>query len=267
MFSLDTGPVLRLVQITDTHLHGDENGQLVGINTWRSLQSVIELVRARPTPDAMIISGDISQDCSFEAYQHLQTALAPFACPKFWFNGNHDYPAHMQQISANTEYGEQIIRTPHWQLIFLNSQVEGSVFGLLSKDQLELLEHALEEQPQLHTLISFHHHPIPMGSQWLDRIGLRNAEEFLAIIDQHPQVRCVLWGHVHQSSDRMRNEVRFLSTPSTCVQFLPNSDDFAVDRQAPGYRWLDLHADGSINTAVERVNSDEFMPDINSNGY
>ena len=42
-----------------------------------------------------------------------------------------------------------------------------------------------------------------------------------------------------------RNGVRYLTTPSTCFQFLPAVDNFAVDTRPPGFRWLDLVPDGS----------------------
>jgi Icc protein len=98
-----------------------------------------------------------------------------------------------------------------------------------------------------------HHQPLPMGSAWLDGVGLRDAAEFLKVVDGHDNVRVVLWGHVHQASDRQRGAVRFLSTPSTCSQFLPGSDFFALDDRPPGLRWLELHADGSVNTEVAWV--------------
>jgi Icc protein len=60
----------------------------------------------------------------------------------------------------------------------------------------------------------------------------------------------VLWGHVHQASDRTRGDVRFLSAPATCSQFLPSSDFFAIDSRPPGMRWLELHPDGRIDTTV-----------------
>jgi Icc protein len=41
-----------------------------------------------------------------------------------------------------------------------------------------------------------------------------------------------------------------MSSPSTCTQFRPNSDDFALDVRPPGYRWLDLTANGKIQTKV-----------------
>jgi Icc protein len=89
-----------------------------------------------------------------------------------------------------------------------------------------------------------------MGSRWLDRVGLENAPEFLATIDRHPNVRAVVWGHVHQSYDALRKGVRLLATPSTCAQFLALADDFAVDPRPPAYRTLELRADGSLLTEV-----------------
>jgi Icc protein len=89
-----------------------------------------------------------------------------------------------------------------------------------------------------------------MGSRWLDEVGLKNPQEFLSVIDQHTNVRGVLWGHVHQAYDGDRNGVKYMSTPSTCAQFLPGSDHFELDRRPPGYRWLELGADGTIGTRV-----------------
>ncbi|NJR64597.1 MAG: 3',5'-cyclic-AMP phosphodiesterase, partial [Leptolyngbyaceae cyanobacterium CRU_2_3] len=43
-------------------------------------------------------------------------------------------------------------------------------------------------------------------------------------------------------------------TPSTCVQFSPNSDEFAIDPEGqPGWRLLTLYPDGRYETVVQRV--------------
>jgi Icc protein len=94
-----------------------------------------------------------------------------------------------------------------------------------------------------------------LGSRWLDRVGLQNADEFFAVIDRHPTVRGIVWGHVHQSYDGLRKGVRLLATPSTCAQFLPHAEEFALDRRPPGYRTLELKADGSILTDLVWVES------------
>ena len=65
----------------------------------------------------------------------------------------------------------------------------------------------------------------------------------------------------------LRFGIKLMSTPSSCIQFAPHSDDFLVDDIAPGYRWLELQADGEIETAVCRVEGVEFNVDLESKGY
>jgi Icc protein len=43
--------------------------------------------------------------------------------------------------------------------------------------------------------------------------------------------------------------------------------DFKVDTTAPGYRWLRLHDDGRLETAVSRVVGLEFEVDYGGTGY
>ena len=56
-------------------------------------------------------------------------------------------------------------------------------------------------------------------------------------------------------------------SPSTCVQFAPGSKSFKVDNQPPGYRWLELHIDGRLETGVSRVLDTQFTVDLDSGGY
>lgn len=268
MFSLKTRRPLRLVQITDTHLNEPEDGHLLGMQTLHSLRCVLELVREeRHQIDAFLVTGDLSQDGSLEAYHHLQRELTPFSCPSFWLAGNHDDPDNMAQAASGNEYLQPLIRTDDWQIIMLDSQVVGKVYGRLAESQLAFLDQTLAQRPDLHSLVCFHHHPVAMDCKWIDTIGIKNADDLWRVIDKHSNVRAVCWGHVHQDSDQMRGQVRLLSTPSTCIQFEPQSEDFAIDSLAPGYRWLDLNADGSIDTGVSRVEGIEFEVDYSVKGY
>jgi Icc protein len=141
-----------------------------------------------------------------------------------------------------------------WQFIMLDSYDPGHVGGRLTQSELARLDRTLADSPA-HAMICLHHHPVAMGSRWLDTIGLANADEFWRIVDSHPHVRGVAWGHVHQNYDARRGNVRLFATPSTGAQFLPKSDRYAVDSQPPAYRRFDLHADGRIETAVRWVES------------
>ena len=98
-----------------------------------------------------------------------------------------------------------------------------------------------------------------MQSRWLDKVGLANADEFWSVIDSHPQVKAVTWGHVHQPFEGLRRKVRLLATPSTCAQFQPRSNDFVIDNQPPAYRLLTLHSNGAIDTGVHNLTAAESV--------
>lgn len=257
-----------LVQLSDSHLFAEPDGSLLGMKTRESLDKVVELVLAEQAGiDCVIASGDISQDGSVESYEAFRRMSGRIGAPVRWFPGNHDELPQMEQVARQGELMNPIIDVGQWRVTLLDSAVPGSVPGFLELSQLELLEASLSEAPERHHLVSLHHHPVDIGCEWMKPIGLRNADALFAVIDKYPQVRAVLWGHVHQEFDQMRDGVRLLSSPSTCIQFAPGSADFKVDTTAPGYRWLRLHDDGQLETGVSRVKGMTFEPDYDSNGY
>ena len=251
----DKRPTL-LLQITDTHLFASADTTHRGINTQASLDAVLAHASAdsRWPPDAIVVTGDIVHDESKAGYLRFRQTLESLGPPAFCIPGNHDDPAVLEEcLSAPRVQVCGDTRLGAWRLILLNSFGEGEVAGALGPAELARMEAALEKYPGEHTLIGMHHPPLPMGSAWLDEVGLRDAAAFLQIVARHEQIRAVLWGHVHQESDRNVDSVRFMSTLSTCSQFRPDSDEFTVDSRPPGMRWLALKPDGGLATEVMRV--------------
>ena len=257
-----------LVQLSDSHLFAEADGTLLGMNTRDSLGKVVDVVLVeQPNIDFILASGDISQDGSVESYEAFRDLSARIAAPVRWFPGNHDELPQMEQVAQQGDLMRPVIDIGQWRVTLLDSAVPGSVPGFLEQSQLELLEKSLSEAPDRHHLVSLHHHPVSIGCEWMEPIGLRNAEAFFAVLDRFPHVRAVLWGHVHQEFDQMRKGVRLLASPSTCIQFAPGSADFKLDTAAPGYRWLRLHADGQLETGVSRVAGMAFEADYGGTGY
>ncbi|WP_097084783.1 MULTISPECIES: 3',5'-cyclic-AMP phosphodiesterase [unclassified Pseudomonas] len=257
-----------LLQLTDSHLFAEEDGELLGMNTRASLERVLQRVEADGHRyDLMLATGDQSQDGTVESYRRFKAMTSGIDAPKRWIPGNHDESAVMQDLYGQSELLDPVTDVGNWRVIMLDSSVPGSVPGLLSHDQLKLLEDGLADEPTRHHLICLHHHPVSIGCKWMEPIGLRNADAFFAVVDRFPQVRAILWGHIHQQWDTQRNGVRLLASPSTCIQFAPGSEDFGVERTAPGYRWLRLNPDGTLDTAVVRVEGFEFSRDFGGSGY
>ena len=259
-----------MLQLTDTHLSSSRGGTLLGMDTDHSLQAVIDLARReRGDVDLLLGTGDLSDSGTREAYERLEAYFNQFGCPHYWLPGNHDCRAGMEAAVSSPHRLCGELRTPHWQIVLLDSQIPGEVGGRLGTAELNRLDHALAEATDndLASLVCLHHHPVAVGSDWIDEQMISDAGDFWRVIERHESVRAVLWGHVHQECDRDRNGIRMLASPSTCVQFAPNNASFKADNLPPGYRWLDLHPDGRIETGVSRVLDVDFDVDLNSGGY
>ncbi len=246
------GRSVRLLHITDPHLHAHTESRMRGIVTYETFNAVIDRVLADPDPpDAVLATGDLVQDETLAGYLLFRKAIERLDAPIFCLPGNHDAPDIMANVLQAAPFQLcGVASLAAWRLILLNTFSTGDDGGRLPQSELEFLRQALADHADHHVLVSLHHQPVPMGSRWLDGVGLRNADDLMDIIDRSPQVRALLWGHVHQASDRRRKGVRLMSTPSTCSQFLPNSDGFAVDSRPPGFRWLNLRPDGTIDSEI-----------------
>ena len=175
----------------------------------------------------------------------------------------------MARALAGSNRLRREIRIAGWQIVMLDSQVPGQVGGELGEEQLTFLESALARAAVegLNTLVCLHHHPVNIGCAWLDEQTIADAAAFFDVVDAHDVVKGILWGHIHQQIDRDRKGVLLMGSPSTCVQFAPGSERFRADDLAPGYRWLDLHPDGTIDTGVSRVDGASLTVDLDSEGY
>ena len=262
----DGADTLSLVQVTDTHLTGIETGCLLGVNTARSARGVIDAVLAGESADCILVTGDIAADGQPDAYGQLE-ALLGTSVPSLWLPGNHDdVSCHKDRYAPKMK---RRLRAKHWDVVMLETQVEGEVGGVLSTTELAALRSAVDDARLANkALLVATHHPLrPLESAWLDEQSVKNASEALDILKPIADQTAVISGHVHQESDELINGVRMMTTPSTCVQFAPGSLDFALDSKDPGYRRLVLHPNARIETQVVRISDEENRPLLTSSGY
>jgi len=261
---------IRLIQVTDTHLFSDVDGCLLSVNTLDSFQAVIDEIKHKNIEyDAVIATGDISQDHTKKSYRRFEQGISQLEKPCFWLPGNHDFKPSMQSVipSPQIRTDTHVLAGENWQVILLDSQVTGVPYGRLSEQQLLFLDTKLAENSCLHSLVLLHHHPLLVGSAWLDQHTLSESDSLWAVLAKHDNVKALLCGHVHQDFDQVHQGVRVLTTPSTCVQFKPNSQEFALDALSPGWRMLELFDDGRLETNVGRLKNGRFSPDFSSGGY
>jgi len=244
-----------VLQITDTHLFADEEAVMAGMQTVKAFRTVMEQVAQLPQrPDLVLLTGDLSQDETVGSYQRLRDAINALGIPAYVIPGNHDVPAVMNPILQNGQFvTARSLQKHNWNLILLDSVIAGETAGRLAESELAFLDEQLSAYPEFPALVTLHHPPCLINSTWMDNIGLLNAEEFFAVLDRHPQVKLVIFGHIHQEFEGERNGVRYLGSPSACVQFKPRTENFTLDQTLPGFRLLTLHPGGSFDTTIERV--------------
>lgn len=260
---------VRIVQLTDPHLFAEPERQLLGINTRDSLSAVLAKLAAETTSfDLLVVSGDVSQDHSVASYRVFVEMTKSLGIPMVWLPGNHDIADVMAEgMQGEHVFAERIIDCGPWRLVLGESHVPGHTHGQVSDQQQTFIADALNARDDAYQLIFTHHHPLPVGCAWLDQHSLRNGMELLTLLGQFPLCRGLVWGHVHQDLSTQYGDIRLLATPSTCVQFLPKSDQFALDEAQPGYRILQLHGDGRMTTTVQRVAAGSFIADADACGY
>ena len=246
---------VRLIQFTDTHIFSDPEATFDGVDTAKSLQTVISHARKfNWPPDAILVTGDLVHDPAPAAYERLREMLLATGQPVFCIAGNHDVPEVMHKVlQQDNIMTSKAILFSDWLVLMLDTFLPRTHAGMLQQDELEFLDKQLNAHKQKHVLVCLHHPPVSVGSPWMDKMGLRNPDAFFSVVNKYNHVRVILWGHIHQEFNSHYNQVKLLATPSTCVQFRPKADGYIMDNQSPGYRVLKLFMNGETETEVVRA--------------
>ena len=259
---------MRLIQLTDCHLFDDPRARLGGVDTHRTLAAVIDdMACADPTPDVVLATGDLTQNGEAGAYGRMRCLLQRLALPVYCLPGNHD---HRETFNAAMP-GDDIHVTRSlcrdgWQILFLDSTIPGEDDGRLSEDELTALDEALGARPDDHALVCLHHHPVVVGGAWRDFVSLENPDDLFAVLDRHPRVRGLLFGHIHQAFDGERHGVKLMATPSTCFQFKDDNGNLGTADDPPAYRRLTLAPDGAIESTIHWVGARADFTETESPG-
>jgi Icc protein len=240
---------VRVLHLTDPHLFADRHGALRGAVTYDTLQRVLAHYRESGfAADFIALTGDIVQDDSAEAYAHCCELLSSFDLPVLCVPGNHDVRHLMRDLLPDPPFSYcGAVEYGNWLIAGIDSCSAGRAGGRIAERELRRMEETIGASSAGHVMICLHHPPVPMHSKWLDTVGLDNGGEFLERAASAGRVRAAIFGHVHQHYDAAHDGIRLLATPSTCRQFLPRADEFAVDDRPPAYRLMELLPDGSIN--------------------
>ena len=197
------------------------------------------------------MTGDLIQDDTAEAYERFRDLLLPLDLRIHCVPGNHDIRDLMRAVCCRPPFSYCAYEELRdWLIVGIDSCIRGHAGGEVSNDELDRLSEIVGRSSAKHVMVCLHHPPVPVGSKWLDSVGLRNGDQVLDRLRSLNRVRLATFGHIHQEYDAEHDGMRIIGTPSTCRQFEPGSEKFAVDDNPPAYRRITLNADGSADTEV-----------------
>ena len=235
-------PAIRLAQLSDLHLVGEAAPLPFGQDSAASLAAVVDAFPARP--DVAVMTGDLADDGSIEAYHRIHGLTADLADEVHSVPGNHDDPAAMYELLGGSDALRVVRLSRSWTMLLVNSQWSGHDAGRISPETLAALDEALAKTKQ-HVIVSMHHPPASTCDD--PYCGIVNSEEILRVLHRGQRVRAVLSGHLHRAFDNHRDGIRFLGAPSTCRQLTHGGvPHFAPTSAPPAARLFDLHRDGTI---------------------
>jgi len=197
-----------LAQISDLHIK--RPGQLA----YRRVDTAAELARCIaklnalvPRPDAVLVTGDLTDFGHDDEYRHLRELLAPLEIPYYLMVGNHDDRAGLRRAFADRPelhdgaFVQYALDVGAVRVLALDSQVPGTSGGDLCDARLAWLAAQLDAAGDRPVIVALHHPPFTSGIGHMDalRLAPAAAAKLDALLRGYPNVERVLCGHVHRT--------------------------------------------------------------------
>lgn len=246
-----------LVQLSDLHIGGNEDG----LDPIPRLEAAIEAVRSLPNrPDAVLVSGDLTDDGAAEGYRVAREMLAALEVPLHVIPGNHDDRRQLREAFDLPGSGDEPVnytaRVGGLRLLAFDSIVPGQDPGDFPPKQLRWLDAALAAEPHAPTLLALHHPPLATGIAEWDAINLLapQRQALAEVVCRHPQLLGIVGGHLHRVAASTLAGRPVLAAPSTYWQVSPNFEEGDEYRlvDVPGFA---IHAlrEGELYSQTESV--------------
>lgn len=201
----------RLLHLSDTHLLAAGGLHQGLVDTTAVLRHVLDGLAGVGDLDAVVVSGDVSDDGSVESYATARDLVGTFAAARgavpVWAVGNHDLRGPFAEVLLDGAVDrplDALVDTPvdtvrdvaGLRVVVLDSSVPGRGYGQIRPGQVERLSEVLEQPAPRGTVVVVHHPPLPAPTVLHDALRLQDPERLLAAV-AGTDVRAVLSGHYH----------------------------------------------------------------------
>lgn len=233
-----------VLQLSDIHLTAQAGGPVLGVDPDARLADVLAAwVDLGEAADLVVLSGDNTDDGTFDAYRRLADAVSTLGAPILAVPGNHDVPSRVADAfggATSTEAGA-------WRVVGLDTSLPGEIHGRVNvRDMNEQLDR-FDRRP---TLVVAHHPPVSRSTHsWFQ---LEGGDELLAALARKPQVRALISGHLHDPFElEGPGGLALLGCPSTLAAIEHDGDRYEVRHDgSTGARVLRLEDDGTLSSML-----------------
>lgn len=256
-------PAVRtIVHLSDTHLLAGDRPLGGAYDATGGVAAALAAVeRTGIRPDAIVVTGDLTDLGEPAAYRRLRELVEPMAeqldAPVVWVAGNHDERPALREGLFDEPGSETPLTAVHdlggLRLVVLDSTVPGWHHGLVDAAQREWLREVLAEPAPLGTLLALHHPPIPSHIPFFDILELREQDELAAVL-AGTDVRGILAGHLHYSTSGTFAGIPVSVASATCYTMNLQRPATEVNGMDAGQSFHLVHVyDGTITHTVVPV--------------
>jgi len=249
-----------LAQLSDPHID-------LGPGDTGSAEALAAAVRAvmalDPAPDAVLVSGDLTNAADARSYERVHELLAPLSVPTHVLPGNHDDRAGLRARfgggaveGSGGEPFRYAVRCGAARLVGCDTTVPGRPDGRLDGAALAWLETTLAAEPAMPTIVAMHHAPLLLGIGPMDAIGLPEANRaaLAGVLGRFACVRRVVAGHVHRATFGLLGACPVFACPSTHLQLrLDTGPDIDLEPAPPAFALHRLLPGGEVVTLLQPV--------------
>jgi Icc protein len=236
---------IRILHISDIHLT-DQGVSIWGVNTMEHFHKLFERIKTHSNIDAIIISGDLSNDGTRWSYEYADSIFSQLGIPTYICMGNHD---NFESLNKYMHYCKNVseLQINDWGILFLNSVIpdtdnpeKNKARGEICAEQLRLINEASSIYKNV--ILVLHHPPIETRG-WLDRRILENRKEFIEYVEACGNIRLVMYGHIHCYTNVEQCGVIYTSAPAVSYAFDNRLAKFEIDYGQEGYNLIEIEED------------------------
>lgn len=248
---------MKIIQLSDLHLTLP-GAELFGSSPLARLELAVDRILAdHADADFCLLTGDLADVGSDNAYAALAQALKRLPMPAHLLPGNHDsrdaLRRNFPQLPANDGgFMQAALDTPAGRFLLLDTVEAGAPWGSYCADRRAWLARQLAAAGDLPLYVAMHHPPLALGIPSMDQFALRGVEVFWSVIAPHrARIRHLFFGHLHRPIGGSWRGIPFSCTASPNHQVALDlktlrGDEVPGCREPAGYAVILIDGDSVV---------------------